>query len=750
MLSDPTMRRLLIALWGLLVTLAVSGTMSTGEALAQYPERGYQSRPCGFDLDDDGILGEPEDCRVCRAGILDPDDDGVPEDQIFVDCQAGRDSPVCGSPGNPCRSLRHALLLRVDGPDDGAEDIVCFRGTCSPDDLTPATSGVPGHHLVARKATEARAFEYPSDPAMLVGWDTDNDGEYPPYDRDDTAVLDGRPGRLSMAFSFNRERDNDHFEVAHFEVRDYNRWSATDEGGFMQANRSRATSHLYVHDLELRGVNQDKPLSSGTIAFNMFGAQQLRWFALENILALDTGGYFMRGSGSDGGHEAGPFRLKNIEGTAHGCNAEDCASSAFIALKLWGYVTGLEVLDSRFDCNVGAWNPSASFVGCGGFSTLSCLQDALIQNNELIDFALSLDVGFSEGFCKAEQSRPVDGIVYNANRTLTTHDAFAPLVFTKVQTGEDATVTRSVRDVTITNNLFWTDQREESPGFYQHCLWYNAGNDEGPNPGTITFAHNTCFGETRSGIVALDSFRTFGHQSFRVWNNIFAGTRTGRRQIGARYIPSDWQSDGNTWGAGGRFLWPGVDSEVPIERYRAASGADSSSDACAPQFENPLAGDLRLRLNDGCAQARGQSLDSLGQVNLDLTRRPRRRANPDRGPLEVRIGDRPSIDLLGGRYRAAVQWRGRDGTVGDGTPGELSDESAFFWFFRPENVEVVLKVLDGCQVNDSIWVFGAGLTNVEAGIRVEDRLSDEEWSYRNRENQPFAPVQDTRALDGCE
>ncbi|MEO1366524.1 MAG: hypothetical protein AAFX50_05070, partial [Acidobacteriota bacterium] len=45
---------------------------------------GYQPRACGFDLDDDGVIGEPEDCRVCDGATSDPDGDGVDEDLVYV------------------------------------------------------------------------------------------------------------------------------------------------------------------------------------------------------------------------------------------------------------------------------------------------------------------------------------------------------------------------------------------------------------------------------------------------------------------------------------------------------------------------------------------------------------------------------------------------------------------------------------------------------------------------------------------
>ncbi len=68
---------------------------------------GYQPRACGFDLDDDGIAGEPEDCRVCDGTTADPDGDGVAEDLIYVDAVAGKDQRGCGG---AAERLRHPDL----------------------------------------------------------------------------------------------------------------------------------------------------------------------------------------------------------------------------------------------------------------------------------------------------------------------------------------------------------------------------------------------------------------------------------------------------------------------------------------------------------------------------------------------------------------------------------------------------------------------------------------------------------------
>ncbi len=76
----------------------------------------------------------------------------------------------------------------------------------------------------------------------------------------------------------------------------------------------------------------------------------------------------------------------------------------------------------------------------------------------------------------------------------------------------------------------------------------------------------------------------------------------------------------------------------------------------------------------------------------------------------------------------------------------LTRDTAVFWFFDADNVELVVKVLDGCVLNQSRWVFAGGLTDVEVQLRVTDMLRGETVVYTNPQGQGFAPVQDTQAI----
>ena len=50
----------------------------------------------------------------------------------------------------------------------------------------------------------------------------------------------------------------------------------------------------------------------------------------------------------------------------------------------------------------------------------------------------------------------------------------------------------------------------------------------------------------------------------------------------------------------------------------------------------------------------------------------------------------------------------------------VSDSAALFYFFSPDNPEMLLKVLNGCGVNGYWWVFGSAATDLSYEISVSD------------------------------
>ncbi len=107
------------------------------------------------------------------------------------------------------------------------------------------------------------------------------------------------------------------------------------------------------------------------------------------------------------------------------------------------------------------------------------------------------------------------------------------------------------------------------------------------------------------------------------------------------------------------------------------------------------------------------------------------------------------LDLHGERFHVTVEWRTPDGTRGVGHPVPSTQQSGFFWFFSPSNLELMVKVLDACATSQRYWVFAAGMTDVEVTLTVEDRWSGDVKRYQRAGGSLFAPIADTASFGAC-
>jgi hypothetical protein len=108
-----------------------------------------------------------------------------------------------------------------------------------------------------------------------------------------------------------------------------------------------------------------------------------------------------------------------------------------------------------------------------------------------------------------------------------------------------------------------------------------------------------------------------------------------------------------------------------------------------------------------------------------------------------------TLCLNGGRFSATTRWTTRDGRSGSGQAIALTSDTGAFWFFSPSNVEVVIKVLNGCTFNSRRWTFAAGLTDVDVILTVTDTQTEVIRTYVNPQGTPFQPIQDTNAFASC-
>src|SRR5262249_15571835 len=61
--------------------------------------------------------------------------------------------------------------------------------------------------------------------------------------------------------------------------------------------------------------------------------------------------------------------------------------------------------------------------------------------------------------------------------------------------------------------------------------------------------------------------------------------------------------------------------------------------------------------------------------------------------------EEPTLCLGSDRFHVQVQWELATGERGEGHPVALSGDTGTFWFFGPNNVELIVKVLDGRSLN---------------------------------------------------
>jgi hypothetical protein len=88
--------------------------------------------------------------------------------------------------------------------------------------------------------------------------------------------------------------------------------------------------------------------------------------------------------------------------------------------------------------------------------------------------------------------------------------------------------------------------------------------------------------------------------------------------------------------------------------------------------------------------------------------------------------------LDGGRFQARVTWKNPyTGETGTGRTLPLTGDTGAFWFFDPNNLELMVKALDGRAVNGYFWVFYGSLSNVEYTLTLTDTVTGTAKTYHN-------------------
>ncbi len=111
--------------------------------------------------------------------------------------------------------------------------------------------------------------------------------------------------------------------------------------------------------------------------------------------------------------------------------------------------------------------------------------------------------------------------------------------------------------------------------------------------------------------------------------------------------------------------------------------------------------------------------------------------------------DATSLCLGNGRFRVRADWVRPSGETGQGNGVLLTHETGYFWFFAETNVEVIVKVLDACGLNNRFWVFSGGMTDVQVTMIVTDTVTGVSKPYTNAIGTTYRTICDTEAFATC-
>jgi hypothetical protein len=201
--------------------------------------------------------------------------------------------------------------------------------------------------------------------------------------------------------------------------------------------------------------------------------------------------------------------------------------------------------------------------------------------------------------------------------------------------------------------------------------------------------------------------------------------------------------------ADGSTILAGTDGVFGTGLYEfvepAGGWASATETIEIPAADGGLFGSAVAVSDDGSTLVAG-ALGALVSGNFDqgaayVFADPRCRASDTALCLDDQPGDRRW--QIGATFAAAT-------SSGAGHAIELASlgvsHGGLFWFFDGTNPEVLLKVLDGCAVNQHFWVFSSATTNVGFTVTVTDTRNGRSKVYTNQIGTAAPPIQDTGAF----
>lgn len=102
------------------------------------------------------------------------------------------------------------------------------------------------------------------------------------------------------------------------------------------------------------------------------------------------------------------------------------------------------------------------------------------------------------------------------------------------------------------------------------------------------------------------------------------------------------------------------------------------------------------------------------------------------------------------RFQVEVDYRVGGGALQSALVApDRTDDSGIFYFSNPNNLEFLVKMVNGCSLNNRFWVYFAATTDLEFTMRVVDTAAGVTRTYNNAAGHPADAVTDSNAFATC-
>jgi hypothetical protein len=165
-----------------------------------------------------------------------------------------------------------------------------------------------------------------------------------------------------------------------------------------------------------------------------------------------------------------------------------------------------------------------------------------------------------------------------------------------------------------------------------------------------------------------------------------------------------------------------------------------------------LCGDRSSTTTQRTSYGSGNSGGSWSSLSSTFPTAPPRAMGIRLDPSTVAATCTPSATALclnNGRFRVEATFDTGNGQSGQAQVVKLTDETGYLWFFSSTNVEVVIKALNACTLNQRFWVYSAGVTDVHVVLTVTDTKAGVVKTYTNPQGRAFLPILDSSAFATC-